>query len=54
MELCERVSGYYFTERYPMLELSDLTIDDVKKRLERGERISKSIIEGSWFQECNN
>lgn len=27
--LCKRVTGYYFTERYPMLVPSELTIEDV-------------------------
>lgn len=32
-DLCERVSGYYFADRYPPLSVSDLTCEDVKKDL---------------------
>jgi len=30
-KLCERVSGYYFTERYPHLVETALTCNDIKK-----------------------
>lgn len=30
-ELCERVTGYYYTERYPMIVPSELTTEDIKK-----------------------
>ena len=32
-DLCERVSGYYFADRYPPLSVLDLTCEDVKKDL---------------------
>ena len=32
-DLCERVSGYYFADRYPPLSLLDLACEDVKKDL---------------------
>ena len=32
-DLCERVSGYYFADRYPPLGVLDLTCEDVKKDL---------------------
>ena len=30
-ELCERVSGYYYTERYPMVVPSELMTEDIEK-----------------------
>ena len=32
-DICERVSGYYFAERYPPLGVLDLSCEDVKKEL---------------------
>lgn len=40
-ELCERVSGYYFAERYPMLTEEELTCDEVKKDMKEAERFIK-------------
>jgi len=30
-ELCERIAGYYFTERYPTIIPSELTSEDIRK-----------------------
>lgn len=38
--LCERVSGYYFAERYPPLVDSELKCDDI----ERGRRVHKGYV----------
>lgn len=39
-DLCEKVAGYYFTERYPMIVPSGLTSDDIKAdKSEAGELI---------------
>ena len=32
--LCERVTDYYFTERYPKLTTPELGLEDIKKDLE--------------------
>ncbi|HAV42680.1 TPA: hypothetical protein DCX15_01505 [bacterium] len=36
-DLCERVSGYYFTERYPSLIEEELTTEDIEKDLIEAE-----------------
>ncbi|MEW6102842.1 MAG: HEPN domain-containing protein [bacterium] len=36
-KLCERVSGYYFTERYPKLVEEELSCEDVKKDIEEAK-----------------
>ena len=33
-KLCERVTGYYFAERYPPLSLSELTCEDIEGDLD--------------------
>lgn len=30
-DLCERVSGYYFTQRYPIMEFIEVTCEDIEK-----------------------
>jgi len=30
-DLCERVSGYYFTQRYPIMEYIGVTCEDIQK-----------------------
>lgn len=40
LDLCERVSGYYLAERYPIAGWTGLTLDDIKNdRSEAGELI---------------
>ncbi|MBU4310344.1 hypothetical protein L6386_00935 [bacterium] len=41
--LCERVSGYYFAERYPRLVASKLTCRDVEKDMEEAKRFIKAL-----------
>lgn len=36
--LCERVSGYYFAQRYPPLGTFDLTSADIKKDLKQARK----------------
>jgi len=40
-ELCERVSGYYFSDRYPQLIASGLTCEDIKKDMKEAQRFIK-------------
>jgi len=42
-ELCERVTGYYYTERYPMIVPSELTTEDIKKDKAEAERFAKCL-----------
>lgn len=37
-KLCERVSGYYFADRYPPLGISELICEDIEKDLEEAEK----------------
>jgi HEPN domain-containing protein len=43
MELCERVSGYYFSQRYPALINSELTCEDIKKDIDEAERFINEL-----------
>lgn len=42
-DLCERVSGYYFAERYPPLGTLDLTSEDLKRDLEEARSFVKAM-----------
>lgn len=42
-ELCERVTGYYYTERYPLIVPSELTTEDIKKDRFEAEKLIKSL-----------
>lgn len=42
-ELCERVSGYYLTERYPALVDTRLTCEDIEKDIEEAKRFIKVL-----------
>lgn len=42
-DLCERVSGYYFVERYPLLGALELTAEDIKKELREAGRFVKAM-----------
>jgi HEPN domain-containing protein len=37
--LCVRVSGYYFTERYPMAEYLGLSNEDVENDVEEAQKL---------------
>jgi len=41
--LCERVTDYYFTERYPKLTAPELSSKDINKDLEEAERFIKTM-----------
>ena len=41
--LCERVSGYYFADRYPPIVESKLTCKEIKKDIEEAERFIKTM-----------
>jgi len=43
-KLCERVSGYYFAQRYPPLISSELTCDDIQKDIEEAEKFVKILL----------
>lgn len=42
-DLCERVSGYYLTDRYPALIDTGLTCEDIEKDMEEAKRFIKAI-----------
>jgi HEPN domain-containing protein len=42
-DLCERVSGYYFVDRYPLLYDSELSCEDIKKDLEEAKRFIQTM-----------
>lgn len=42
--LCERVSGYYFTERYPPLSEEGLTREDIEKDLKQSKRFIEILL----------
>lgn len=42
-DLCERVSGYYFADRYPPLSALELTSEDIKKDLGEAKRFIKAM-----------
>ncbi len=41
--LCERVSGYYIIERYPMPVPTELTCEDIEKDLEEAKGFIKAM-----------
>jgi HEPN domain-containing protein len=41
--LCERVTDYYFTERYPKLTTPELSLEDIKKDLEGAKNFVNAI-----------
>lgn len=42
-DLCERVSGYYFADRYPPLGASELAYEDLKEDVEESRRFINSL-----------
>lgn len=42
-DLCERVSGYYFAERYPPLGASNLTSENIMMDLKEAKKFAKSM-----------
>lgn len=45
-DLCERVSGYYFAERYPPLGTLDLGSEDLKRDLKEARRFVDHMFPG--------
>lgn len=45
-DLCERVSGYYFAERYPPLGTLDLDSEDLKEDLKEARSFVKTMFPG--------
>lgn len=43
-KLCERVSGYYLADRYPLFVSSGLTCDDVQKHAEEAKKFINALI----------
>ena len=41
--LCERVSGYYLADRYPLLIPTELTCQDIERDLEEAKRFVKAL-----------
>jgi HEPN domain-containing protein len=48
-DLCERVSGYYFAERYPPLSVLELSSADIKKDLKEARKFVKLMFPGERF-----
>jgi HEPN domain-containing protein len=42
-DLCEHVSGYYFTDRYPALVDTGLTCEDIEKDIEKAKGFIKAL-----------
>jgi len=51
-DLCERVSGYYFTERYPIAEYLGITNEDVENDLLEAQKLI-DILQGKDQQKNN-
>jgi HEPN domain-containing protein len=45
-DLCERVSGYYFAERYPPLSDFELSVADIRRDLKEAREFVKSMFPG--------
>jgi HEPN domain-containing protein len=42
-DLCERVSGYYFAHRYPLLIPSGLTCDDIQEDIKEARKLIEAL-----------
>ena len=42
-ELCERITGYYLADRYPLLIPTELTCQDIERDLEEAKRFVKAL-----------
>lgn len=42
-KLCQKVSGYYIIDRYPLFAASGLICEDIKKDLEEAKRFVKAM-----------
>lgn len=52
-DLCDRVTDYYFTERYPQLVSLDLTSKDIRRDLKEAEKFIKAMFGGKKSGELN-
>lgn len=43
IDFCEKVTGYYFSERYPLLIPSELTIQDIENDKADAKRLIKAL-----------
>ena len=51
IDLCEKVTGYYFTERYPVLIPSDLTIQDIESDKADAKRFIKALFPDEYLDD---
>lgn len=42
-ELCERLSGYYFADRYPPFGAEELTCEDIEKGVEEAKKFIRTM-----------
>ena len=42
--LCEKVAGYYFSERYPSIAQQELSVEEVQEDLDEAKQLIKAII----------
>lgn len=42
-DFCERVSGYYFTERYPPLAIIEITCEEIKEDMQEARKFVQSM-----------
>lgn len=47
--LSERVTGYYYTERYPLIIPSELTTEDIKKDMAEAKKLIKALFAKEAF-----
>lgn len=47
--LSERVTGYYYTERYPLIIPSELTTEDIKKDMVEAKKLIKALFAKETF-----
>jgi hypothetical protein len=45
-ELCERVSGYYFTQRHPIMDYTGITWEDIQQNKQETQQINKTLTKG--------
>lgn len=50
-ELCERVSGFYLSERYPAVESASLELHDVQKEIPEAHSLIESLFQDEHLEE---
>ncbi len=48
-DLCERLSGYYFAERYPPLGALDITVEDISKDVVEAKKFVRMLFPNEKF-----